>query len=125
MTSTKKVLIFGVLLWVIPFAVSILIFPIRNSDRPLFESIMPVVVVLCTVIFSNLYLGNVSSHFLKEGILTGTIWLVFSLAIDLVLFMTDSPMHMSFLDYIKDIGLVYLTIPLVTVGFGFLLDKQS
>jgi hypothetical protein len=86
---------------------------------------MPIVVVLCTVLFSILYLKNAHSHYLKEGILTGAIWLAFNLAIDLVFFMPDSPMHMSFLDYIKDIGLVYLTIPLITIGFGFLLDKKA
>ncbi len=43
MKSVKKALLFGFLLWVIPFVIAFLIFPIRNSDRPLFESIMPIV----------------------------------------------------------------------------------
>jgi hypothetical protein len=42
MTSLRKALFYGVLVWLIPFAVAFLIFPLRQSARPLFESIMPV-----------------------------------------------------------------------------------
>lgn len=124
MKSIKKALLFGFLVWVIPFVVAMLIFPIRNSDRPLFESIMPIVVTLCTVIFSILYFEKVYSKFLREGILLGVLWLVISLVIDLIMFMPDSPMHMSFINYVKDIGLTYLMIPIITIGFGYMLEKR-
>ena len=124
MKSTKKALLFGFLLWVIPFVVAFLIFPIRNSDRPLFESIMPVVVVLCVVVFSILYFKVVEKHFSREGIILGISWFIISLAIDLLLFMPDSPMHMSFIDYVKYIGLTYLMIPAITIGVGYALNKR-
>jgi fumarate reductase subunit C len=85
---------------------------------------MPVVVTLCVVIFSILYFEKVYGKFLREGILLGVLWLVISLVIDLILFMPDSPMHMSFIDYVKDIGLTYLMIPTITIGFGYMLDKK-
>src|SRR4030042_4587021 len=124
MKSVKKALLFGFLVWVIPFIVAILIFPIRNLDRPLFESIMPVVVTLCVVIFASLYFKNLLRRQLREGILLGVIWLVISLALDLVMFMPETPMHMSIIDYGKDIGLTYLLIPAITIGFGYQLQKS-
>ncbi len=42
MKSLRRALVFGFLIWLLPFVVSILIFPLRTSHRALFESIMPV-----------------------------------------------------------------------------------
>lgn len=125
MKSIKKGILFGFLVWVIPFVVAILIFPIRNSDRPLFESIMPVVVTLCVVIFASLYLKKQRGKLLREGIILGMVWLAISLVLDLIIFMPESPMHMSFVDYAKDIGLTYLMIPTITIGFGYQLEKSQ
>lgn len=124
MRRVWKVIVFGVLTWLIPFAVSILIFSIHETQRPLFESIMPVVVTLCAVLFAVLYLRRVSGAFLREGIVIGAAWLVINLLIDLPLF-SAGPMAMPLAEYFKDIGLTYLIIPSVTIGFGFLLERKA
>ena len=124
MKSTKKAILYGFLIWLIPFVVAFIIYPIHESNRPLFESIMPVVVVLCVVIFSKIYFNKVETNFKNEGIRLGLIWIIISLVIDLILFMPQSPMHLSFLDYLMDIGITYLMIPVITIGFGCLLDKK-
>ena len=46
MTSVRKAVLFGFLIWLIPFVVAFIIFPLRESSRPLFESIMPVTVAV-------------------------------------------------------------------------------
>lgn len=118
-----KIILWGLLVWVIPFVVAFFIFPLRQNERPLFESIMPVVLTAVTIIASLLYFSKVEVNFLKEGLLVGLIWLLISLAIDLLLFM-QGPMKMALLDYLKDIGFTYLIIPAVTLGFGYLLEKK-
>ena len=123
MKSLKKAFIFALLVWVVPFVVAMFVFPLRESDRAFFESIMPVAVVLATVFFSALYFKKVDAYFLKEGILLGFIFLLVSLAIDLVLFSQGS-MAMPLGDYIKDIGFTYLMIPVITIGFGFILSRK-
>ena len=124
MKSIKKTLFYGFLIWLIPFATAFLIFPIHESNRALFESIMPVVVTICVVFFANVYLRKSHENFLREGMLIGIIWLVMSFAIDLAMFM-QGPMKMSFLDYVMDIGLTYLIMPIITIGFGYLLKKRQ
>jgi hypothetical protein len=118
MKSLRWALVFGFLIWLIPFTVSILIFPLRTSNRPLFESIMPVVVTLCAVVLSILYFRKLGGGFVREGILLGVMWFVISIVIDLLMFMWG-PMKMTFAEYMMDIGLTYLVIPTVTIGFGF------
>ena len=123
MRRVWKIVLYGILTWLIPFVVSMAIFPLHDGERPLFESIMPVVVVGCAVVFGALYLRRLEAAFLREGLVIGLAWLVISLVIDLPLF-SAGPMAMPLTDYIKDIGLTYLIIPVVTVGMGYLLEKK-
>ena len=122
--SLKMILLSGFMVWLIPFAVSILIFPIKTSIPPLFESIMPVVITLCVVLFSNLYFRRLDKGFLKEGVTLGVTWFVISLVLDLMIFM-EGPMKMSLVNYMMDIGLTYLIIPIVTIGSGYLIDRKG
>lgn len=124
MRSYKLVLLYGFLIWLIPFGVAFPILPIKTSNRALFESVMPVVVTMCVVLFSVSYFRKVKAGFLKEGILLGMIWLAICLIIDLMMFMPESPMKMSLADYMMDIGLTYVIIPTICVGSGYLLERQ-
>ena len=38
----KWIIGFGILIWLIPFLISFVVFPLKDSNRPLFESIMPI-----------------------------------------------------------------------------------
>lgn len=123
MKSIRKALLFGLAVWVIPFVVAILIFPLRANERPLFESIMPVVVTVSVVLFANFYFKQVEVDFIREGILLGVIWLLISIAIDMLMF-SSGPMKMSFIDYMKDIGLTYLIMPTITIGFAYQIQRR-
>ena len=48
MAAKGKPVLFGFLVWLAAFVAAILIFPLRESARPLFESIMPVVLSSAT-----------------------------------------------------------------------------
>ncbi len=115
----------GFLTWLIPFAISFGVFPLRASQRAFFETIMAVVVAATAVIFAVLYLRRTQAGFLKEGALIGGVWLLVDIVIDLLLFLPPSPMQMPFADYMMDIGLTYLIFPIVTIGFGYALAEKS
>ena len=124
MNKYLKIGLFGFLLWLIPFAVSFLIFPLRMSQRPLFESIMPVVIAIWTVFFSIFYLSRRKSDFLKEGISIGIAWLLISIVLDLMIFI-EGPLKMPLWDYATDIAVTYLMIPAITTGFGYLMEHRA
>lgn len=123
MKSVKLALLYGFLVWAVPFAMAFLAFPLRESNRPLFESIMPVVVVISVTYFTVCYLKKVSENYLSEGVKLGIIWIAISIIIDLLMF-SKGPMKMSFSYYLADIGLTYLIIPTITIGAGYLLEKK-
>jgi hypothetical protein len=124
MNKYLKTGLFGFLLWLIPFTVSVLIFPLRISQRQLFESIMPVVIAIWTVFFSIFYLSRIKSGFLKEGIFIGIAWLLISIVLDLMIFIAG-PLKMPLWDYATDIAVIYLMIPTITTGFGYLVEQRA
>ena len=111
MKSFKKSFLFGLIVWVIPFIVAMIIFPLRETERPLFESIMPIVLCLTAIIMANIY-------FIKEGIYLGVLWFIMCIIIDQTFF-SWGPQKMGFIDYVKDIGLTYVIIPVITIGTGW------
>ena len=112
------------MVWVVPFMVSFWIFPFKETQLALFESIMAVVVTISAVTISILYFKRLEEKYLREGVLAGLLWLGVSIVIDLFMFMWG-PMKMGFIDYMKDIGLTYLIIPTVTIGFSYMLGRKQ
>jgi hypothetical protein len=49
---------------------------------------------------------------------------VVCIALDLLMFLPASPIHMGLQAYMMDIGFTYLIIPLVTVGMGYIADAK-
>jgi hypothetical protein len=121
LTSPGRAVLFGFFVWLIPFVVSVAIYPIHETARPLFESIMPVVGGLSAVVFLALYVRRLAGDYRAEGVALGALWFAISLGLDLLLFMWG-PMKMTFLDYMMDIGVVYLLLPIITIGVGAMLD---
>lgn len=123
MKSIKWAAVYGFLLWLIPFIVAFAIYPIRETNYPFFETIMPVTLTLCVVVFAVFYMKDLDSGYVAEGLKIGIVWFLMSFIIDLFMFMWG-PMKMSFADYVMDIGLTYLIFPIVTVGFGVIMNRK-
>ena len=118
MRSWAKAVGFGVLVWLVPFVVAVLVFPFHESSRPLFESIMAVTVTVTAVSFGLLYMKRIPGDFVRESIRLGILWLFIAIVIDAPLMLLGGPMKMSLGQYIADIGVTYLCIPVVTWGIG-------
>lgn len=116
--AIKTAISFGVLVWLLPFVFSVLIFFLHTKERPLFESLMSVFGVFTAVLFTNLFFKNKDKN-LKEGIVLGLIWVLISLSFDFLFFIVG-PIRMGVADYVKDIGISYLAIPIITIGFTYL-----
>jgi hypothetical protein len=125
MTFVSKAVLYGFLIWLIPFVVAFVIFPLRETARPLFESIMPVTVTAATMGFGISYFRRVSGQYVKEGVTVGVLWLAICVIIDAPLMLLGGPMRMTLGQYAADIGLTYLIIPTVTVGIGLLLAQRG
>ena len=120
MKSFKKAILYGFLIWLIVFATAFLIFPIHETNRIFFESIMPVILSIATSFFTFKYLSKVESNFIKEGLYFGIMVTVINWILDAALMLSPSPMQMTLPEYLFDIGFTYFMILPITLGFGFI-----
>jgi len=118
MQSLKRAFAYGFLVWLLTLLVSMAIFPLKRSWPALFDSIMPVALAMCAVMFANRYFQLCAARSPREGVWLGAIWLVMNWLLDWPLF-SNGPMRMSMVNYIADIGLTYLMLPIITVGIAF------
>lgn len=125
MNKNLKIVLYGFLVWLIPFAVSFFIYPLKTPMYSLFESIMSVLIAVAAIVFSYLYFKDIKTNFVMEGIVTGVVWFIIAIVIDLLMFMPASPMHMNFADYMMTVGVKYLIIPVVTVGTGYMAQNKA
>ena len=119
----KWIIIYGIFVWLIPFIASFSIVGLRESNRVLFESIMPVVLTATLLIFSILFFRRIKEQYFKMGVIVGISWFLINIIIDLLLFLPEGPMQITLSEYMMDIGLTYLIIIIIPVGFGYLLFK--
>lgn len=112
----KRVVGYGFALWAAPFVVSCLMFSVRQSNRPLFESLITVIGVAGAVTGALLYFRDERSPTPQQGIALGFIWAAISVAIDLPIFL--SVFGMTLPGYAADIGLSYLAFPAIAVGIA-------
>jgi hypothetical protein len=117
MASLGRAVLFGFLVWLIPFVIAFAISPLKESWWSLFESIMPVTLSIVVIVLAVACFRQVSSSFIRAGMLLGCLWFLMSVVIDLPL-MLNPPMSMTFVEYAADIGLTYLMIPIITSGIA-------
>lgn len=124
MNRYLKIILFGFLVWLVPFIVSFFMYPLKTAGNPLFESTMPVIITIITVVMAGLYLKHAKGDLLTEGALIGVIWFLISVIIDLFLLLPPSPMQMSITSYFMDMGITYIIIPIITMGMVYLTGKK-
>jgi uncharacterized membrane protein YpjA len=125
MKNYLKIIFFGFLSWLIPFFGS---FPFFGENGltinyDLFKSLMVVIGGLVGVILMVLYFKKCEKNFLKEGIIIGVIWLVMNWGLDFIFLLPMSKTSVK--DYMMQIGLRYLMIPIISIGMGYILEKKG
>jgi len=122
MKKLGRLLLFGFLSWLLTFGASVCLFSLKKDNERLFEMLMGIVLTICTVVFTLLYFRKVRAAFFHEGVLLGVAFVVCNNLFDLPMFMAG-PMRMPLFHYLKDIGIAYLSMPIISVGFGYGIQK--
>lgn len=112
----RKIVVYGVVLWLVPFAIAFALFAVRQSNRALFESLITVIGVACAVAASLLFFRTAKSVAWSSGLVVGFAWAAISVLIDLPIFLGIFGMTLP--EYAADIALTYLAFPLITTGIA-------
>ncbi len=120
---TRRTTLLGFLTWLVPFAVSFLFVDSSGHwiiPQPLFKSIM-------VVVFGGFGTALLVAAFrrirptMRSGLALGGYWLAINLALDLAVLRPLA--GMSVRDYVYDIGLRYLLIPIIAAAMGATADQ--
>ncbi|MCL5019443.1 MAG: hypothetical protein M1426_03055 [Patescibacteria group bacterium] len=123
MKSIKRAVIYGFLLWILPFLASVVIFPLKKTDPAFFQSFLGVFSITLAVILTVHYFKKTQGN-LREGIFLGLTFSVISWFFDFLFFIWG-PIKMPLDVYIKEIGIGYLLYLIIATGFGYLLGKNK
>lgn len=126
MTQPIRALLYGIISWAVPLAISIGFVDQTGqfrTDIRFFKSVMFVTATATAAMLLVSYFRGVKSGFLREGLLLGLLWLAMNLVLDLTVLV---PMTgMSLRDYAFQIGFGYLAIPVITVLVGRVLAQKT
>ncbi|WFN33534.1 hypothetical protein L1S32_06645 [Methanogenium sp. S4BF] len=118
---TATLLGFGLLTWLVPFAISIPLY--SQTDIFLFKSIMIVVGAAVGAALLVLWFRGVHENHLREGITVGILWLIMNWALDIAILLPLSGSPAS--SWFAEIGLRYLVIPIMAVTVGYALRDAA
>lgn len=114
MGKAITIILLGLLIWAVPFGLGMVIFPVISPSSALFDTIMVVTLAGITGLASTIFFRRVESSSLDGGLLAGSIWMLMSLLCDVPFFILGPEMmRMNPVDYMADVGLSYIMIPLI------------
>ena len=114
-------LVRGFLTWLIPFIVSFLFFTPNGTpliDITFFKSIMTVLGCLVGVLLLIQSFTKIKTNYLKESIRIGLIWFLMNIVLDLIFLLPLG--KLTIMDYIIQIGIRDINIPIISIGMGYL-----
>lgn len=126
MHSLKNAMLYGFLVWLIPFVAA---FPFYSPEGEpvidifLFKTIMIIVGSLAGAALLVRYFKNVTADFVLEAGKIGLLWLAINWALDFAVLLQMSDMTLG--AYFAEIGLRYLTIPIFSVAIGMALRNKA
>lgn len=116
----------GFLSWLIPFIISFFCYNTNGElliDYRTFKSLMVIVGTFSGSYFLFLYFKVVNNDFVLNGIIVGFSWFAINILFDSIVLIPM--MKVSFLTYFYSIGIVYISIPAISIAMGYLLEKKA
>lgn len=118
-------LYFGFLSWLIPFAISFFCY---NSKGELqmpyshFKTLMIVSGVLSGCILLVLYFKKLNNDYFLQSIMVGLTWFIINILFDAIILIPM--MKVNFGEYFLSIGLGYISIPIISISIGYLMQRK-
>lgn len=122
--NKKRVVAYGLLTWLVPFAASFLFF--GKAGHP----VLPIGLIKSIMILIGASLGGVLlfrlfkefSASLESGIAIGSVWALMNILLDLLILIPLTKMNLG--EYFSEIGLRYLLIPIMAGAMGAVGSQQ-
>lgn len=116
----KLAIIFGVLIWVISTILSDIFNPIFNANLPHVNIIVPIITIIVTGFFGILYIRNIETNEVIEGILAGIVFILIDIILDYTFFILQNSQNLIFGNYPLHVLSTAVITLLITTFLGYL-----
>jgi hypothetical protein len=120
LTHWKRAVGLGFLSWLVPFVFAFPVFPLKQVNPPLFDTVMALCVVVTAALLARRYFRGAGTPRVGEAMLLGFLWLAVNLVMDYPMF-AYGPMKMTAARYYSEIGVGYLLYPAFLSGAAWVL----
>jgi hypothetical protein len=121
MNQTIRLIVFGFLVWAVPFGLSMAIwnFQIVDVANPLFDTVATLLCAATGTVFAYAHLTRLAAPSFGLGLIVGIVWAAISVALDAPFFLFGpAEMRMPLDMYVNDIALTYLLYPIAAASLG-------
>ena len=116
----KLAIIFGILIWAVSTILSDIFNPIFTANLPHVNIIVPMITIIVTGFFGILYIRNIETNEVIEGILVGMVFVIIDILLDYFVFILPKSTNSIFGNYpLHVISITVITI-LITTFLGYL-----
>ncbi|WP_405292919.1 hypothetical protein [Methanobrevibacter sp.] len=116
----KLAILYGILIWAINSILTEIFNPIFTSNLPRVNIIVPIITIVVTGFFGILYIRNIESNEVAEGILVGVIFILIDIILDVLIFILPKTTNIIIGDYpLHVISITVITLSITTL-LGYL-----
>ncbi len=116
----KLGIICGVLIWIITSFFTEILNPIFNSSLPKVNIIVPIITIIVTGFFGIIYIRNIESNEVIEGILVGILFVIIDVILDAIFFIIPNTGKIIIGDYPTHIISITIITVSITTFLGYL-----
>ena len=118
--KVKLAIIYGIVIWVLITIFSSVFNPIFTDNLPKVNIIIPLAIIIVTGFFGILYIRNIETNEVVEGILVGIVFIIIDFILDLFVFILPNNKPPFVQDYPLHLFSMIVITLLITTLLGYL-----
>lgn len=116
----KLAIVLGILMWLLTYILTSIFTPIFTDYIPHINLLDPIIIILITTIVGIIYIRNIETNEVIEGILVGIIFILIDIICDMIFFIIPNNINMLVIDYPLHITSMIIITLLITTFLGYL-----
>lgn len=116
----KLAIIYGFLIWILTLILSETVGPLFIDITPYIDMITPIIIIIVTGFFGILYIRNIETNEVIEGILAGIIFIIVDIVCDVIFLVVPNSPNLIVQHYTTHILSMIVITLLITTLLGYL-----